>query len=245
MTPRRTIGGISVLAATRDHVLADIASAVENRRAAIVAFCNAHTVNLARRDPMFCKALSAATVLNDGVGLDVAMRLLGQPAFADNLNGTDLTPALLAILPADTAVYLLGSPEGVAAEARVALSARFAHLRFVGAEHGWFGPEDEAAVAARIKASGAQLVIVGMGQPRQELWAVRHMESIGAVLLCAGAYLDFAAGRFPRAPGWVQSARLEWMFRLLQEPRRLAHRYLVGNAAFLLGVVTDRLRGRS
>ncbi|MFD1844043.1 WecB/TagA/CpsF family glycosyltransferase [Sphingomonas qilianensis] len=240
--PAREIGGIAVAAASHDEALALMLAAVEREAPAIFTFCNAHTVNLARSSVPLRKALRHATVFNDGIGMDIASKLLFGAPFPDNLNGTDLTPALLGALPEGIAVYLLGSPAGVAQDAQAVLAARFPTLRFAGAEHGWFAEADEPAIVERIRQSGAQLLIVGMGQPRQELWAARHAAALGIVQLCVGAYLDFAADRFPRAPLWVRQARLEWAFRLAQEPTRLAHRYLVGNAKFLINVVLERGR---
>ena len=82
-----------------------------------------------------------------------------------------------------------------------------------------------------------------MGQPRKELWAARNRDAISAVILCIGAYLDFVAGAVPRAPRWIQKARMEWAYRLALEPRRLAGRYLIGNATFLLRTARQRMRG--
>lgn len=239
------IGDVTVTALTRERAVAAISDAVSGGGTAIFAFCNAHSVNIARRDPAFRRALGDATVFNDGFGLDIATRILGEPRFPDNLNGTDLTPALLDALPAGTPIFLLGSPAGVAEEARLALAARFPALRFVGTEHGWFTAEDEPRIAAKIRASGARLILVGMGQPRQEIWASRHRAGLECVLLCVGAYLDFAAGRFQRAPRWIQAARSEWIWRLALEPRRLAQRYLVGNALFVARMVSQRVGRRS
>jgi exopolysaccharide biosynthesis WecB/TagA/CpsF family protein len=86
-------------------------------------------------------------------------------------------------------------------------------------------------------------VLVGMGQPRQELWTFENAESTDATFLCIGAYLDFAAGIIPRAPAWIRSLRMEWAFRLANEPRRLAGRYLLGNATFLVYIAKLRIFG--
>lgn len=242
--PVRRIAGVEVSAVGRDEAIARMVAAVVDGGSATFAFCNAHTANLARGSSAFRGALARATVWNDGVGMNLAARLLDGAPYPANNHGTDLTPALLAALPADTPVFLLGSPAGVAEEARDALRARFPALAFVGVHHGWFTPDEEPQVDRLIRDSGARLVIIGMGQPRQELWAARHAAALDAVLLCAGAYLDFAAGRFRRAPAWVQRARLEWAFRLALEPRRLARRYLIGNAAFLGAAILERRRRR-
>jgi N-acetylglucosaminyldiphosphoundecaprenol N-acetyl-beta-D-mannosaminyltransferase/alpha-1,3-mannosyltransferase len=145
-------------------------------------------------------------------------------------------------MPVGTRIFLLGSPPGVAEDAQSIFAKRFPSLEFVGARDGFFSDEDGTHVAEQVAATGAQLVIVGMGQPRQELWATRYGNACGAVTLCAGAILDFTAGRFKRAPSWVQAIRMEWAFRLALEPKRLAGRYLVGNASFMLHVLVQRFR---
>jgi exopolysaccharide biosynthesis WecB/TagA/CpsF family protein len=239
---RLRVGEIDVSVMESAAALALITGRIAARQSGVFGFANAHSVNLARRLPAFAEALRQVTVFNDGIGIELAARILTGERLPANLNGTDLTPALLAVLPAGTRVYLLGSPPGVAEAARAVFAERFPALDFVGARDGFFGEGEGAAVAAHIAETGAQLVIVGMGQPRQEFWATRYAESTGAVALCAGAILDFTAGRFQRAPGWVQAARLEWAYRLALEPRRLAQRYLVGNASFLAHVLLQRYR---
>lgn len=212
--------------------------------ARIVAFCNAHTVNLARRDPSFTAALDKAMVLNDGVGLDLARKALYGAPFPDNLNGTDLTTAVMENAPGPLRIFLLGSPPGIAEKAGVVLAERFPHHRFVGTRHGFFDPAEGRNIALAIAETKADLVLVGTGQPRQERWAAEHGAATGAVVMCIGAYLDFTAGVVRRAPQWVQRARLEWFVRLAQEPRRLAGRYLIGNWRFLADVAGDYLRAR-
>jgi N-acetylglucosaminyldiphosphoundecaprenol N-acetyl-beta-D-mannosaminyltransferase/alpha-1,3-mannosyltransferase len=209
----------------------------------IVAFCNAHTVNLARGDTSFVKALNSALVLNDGVGVDIARRLLYGAPFPANLQGTDLTSAVLAASAKAMRIFLLGSPPGVAKRAAEILAVRYPQHSIVGTRHGFFDLATEGlAVAKEIAATRADLVLAGMGQPRQEKWAAEFAAETGAVVMCIGAYLDFTAGTVRRAPRWAQQARLEWLVRLAQEPRRLAGRYLVGNAQFLLDTAIDYLR---
>ena len=241
---RRRIGLLDVIALGTDAAVAMIRDAVVTAQPSIFGFCNAHTTNLARADPDFAAAARQATFFNDGIGVDLASRIVYGAPFPANLNGTDLTPAVLAALPAGTGVFLLGSPGDVAARARDILAHRYPALNFVGAENGFFGRAEEPALAERIRASGADLVLVGMGHPHQELWAARNFAAVGAVLMCVGAFFDFTAAAVPRAPGWVRAARAEWAYRLLREPRRMARRYLIGNITFLAAVVRQRLASR-
>lgn len=244
------IGPVTVCVADREEALAAITAMLDDGAPdgsagrGIVAFCNAHTVNLARRDPSFIAALDEALVLNDGIGLDIARKWLHGAQFPANLNGTDLTTAVLEASSRPLRVFLLGSAPGVAERAATVLAARFPHHRIVGSRDGFFDEAEGGAIARAIKAEDADLVLAGMGQPRQEMWAARHGAASGALVMCIGAYLDFTAGVVRRAPEWVQRARLEWVVRLLQEPRRLAGRYLIGNGRFLAGIARDRYRLR-
>jgi N-acetylglucosaminyldiphosphoundecaprenol N-acetyl-beta-D-mannosaminyltransferase len=111
---------------------------------------------------------------------------------------------------------------------------------------GYFATEADAeAVAQRIAALGRVLVLVGMGSPRQEQWSWKYLRNCaGATVLTVGGLFDFYSGRIRRAPIFWRDAGMEWVWRMLQEPRRLAKRYLVGNPLFLALALEQRLRGR-
>ncbi len=129
----------------------------------------------------------------------------------------------------------------VAERAAQRLSERIAGLRVVGTQHGFFTDGETDAVVERVRASGASVLMVALGQPRQEQWLVRHLQRTGArVGLGVGGFLDFSAGAAPRAPAWMNRAGLEWTYRLAQEPRRLARRYLIGNPVFLARTLRPR-----
>jgi exopolysaccharide biosynthesis WecB/TagA/CpsF family protein len=241
----RQIGAVKLKAARKREAVADMLSAIEDKSQRTFAFCNMHTFNLARRSPELEKALSEATVFNDGVAIDVASKLLYGKSFPDNLNGTDLVPALLGALDRPTSVFLLGSPPGIAEQAGRKLEERFANVSVVGTQHGFFSPGEGRQIAERIRASDADLVLAGMGNPHQELWAADHGHATGSVVICAGAFLDFASGRVARAPRLVRRIRAEWLFRLLLEPKRLAGRYLRGGFLFLYAIAAEWFAGRT
>lgn len=138
--------------------------------------------------------------------------------------------------PEGTSIFLLGATEQNVRRAAEVIKQRHPQLRIAGFRSGYFSRDEEEAVGEEIRASGANVVLVGMGQPRQELWAERNFEKLGILAICVGAFLDFTAGSVPRAPEAWRRMRLEWVFRLLQEPRRLAARYILGNVAFLTRV---------
>jgi exopolysaccharide biosynthesis WecB/TagA/CpsF family protein len=240
----RRIGPVDIAVTSRSAAIAAIQMAINAGEPRVFGFANAHSVNLARHDAGFADVLRNITLFNDGIGVDLGSKLLYGAPFPENLNGTDLTPAVLSVLPAGTRVYLLGGKPGVAAAARDAI-LQFAKVEIVGTQDGYFTDAQSAAVADQIRDARAQLVLVAMGQPRQEQWAVREAKRHNAVAMCIGAYLDFVSGRVPRAPRLVRDLRVEWMYRLAIEPRRMANRYLIGNLTFMLAALRQRLGSRS
>jgi alpha-1,3-mannosyltransferase len=140
-------------------------------------------------------------------------------------------------------LFLLGGEEGVAEAAARTIQARYPGVEVAGTMHGFFNDAESPTIVRRISDSGANLVLVALGQPRQELWAARHGRDLPAPVLCVGALLDFLAERVPRAPEMIRKLRFEWAFRLVNEPRRLASRYLLGNVSFLRRALGQKLAG--
>jgi exopolysaccharide biosynthesis WecB/TagA/CpsF family protein len=236
--------GVRVHLLEESAALGRIEQLHDARPPGFVSYVNPHTVNLAFRDPAFGATLACADLrLADGFGIRIAARRQGVrvPAI---LNGSDFNAAVLQRAAArGWPVFLLGGQSGVAARAARRLSERIAGLRVVGTEHGFFTDGETDAVVDRVRASGASVLMVALGQPRQEQWLVRHLDRTGArVGLGVGGFLDFSAGAVRRAPAWMNRAGLEWTYRLTQEPRRLAHRYLIGNPVFLARVARPGAR---
>ncbi len=133
----------------------------------------------------------------------------------------------------------------MAARAATELRERIQGLQVAGTHTGYFPPEDSAAVAEHIRATGARALMVAMGNPLQEMWLDRHLEATGARIgIGVGAFFDFAAGEVPRAPAWMNRFGVEWVYRLWQEPRRMWRRYVLGNPLFLARVIMERARRR-
>jgi alpha-1,3-mannosyltransferase len=240
---RRRIGHVRVDVLDQAEAGSQVLEAAHAGRPLMVAFCNAHTANLAARDKSLRDALGQAMVLNDGVGVDIASRALFGDRFPANLNGTDFVPHLLGEATGPVRLFLLGATDGVADAAAATIRSRYPHVEVVGTQHGFFGDDQDEEVLDTIRRSRANMVLVAMGQPRQELWAARHHRQIAGPVLCVGALFDFLAERVPRAPLAVRKLRLEWVFRLAQEPRRLGGRYIIGNLAFIGRVLGQRMAG--
>lgn len=235
--------GVPVARLTAAAARQEVVRLYERDRPALVAYANAHTLNLASRDSGYREVLRGADiVLNDGAGLAIAGRIFGRP-FPENLNGSDFNPQILEEAAAHGwAAFLLGAKPGVAEEAARRLCARIPGLAIAGTRDGYFAPSEAGEVARSIAETGAGVLMVAMGNPLQETWLNRHLEATGARLgVGVGAFLDFTAGVVPRAPAWMNRLGIEWAYRLAQEPRRMWRRYVLGNPLFLARVLGARI----
>jgi exopolysaccharide biosynthesis WecB/TagA/CpsF family protein len=208
--------------------------AVRNRRSTIL-FANAHCINTLKSNPDYAAALyDADAVLPDGSGLALAAKLAGRQ-IEHNLNGTDLFP-LIAYEAAKLglSLFLLGGAPGVAAAVSKNMRQQHAGLQIAGAENGYFSAADEDDLIDRINNSNASILLVGLGVPLQELWIARNRKRLKVpVVMGVGGLFDYYSNRIPRAPLFLRKSGMEWCWRLMQEPRRLAKRYLWGNVRFL------------
>ena len=230
-------------AATR-HIL-DWASA---GRSCYVCLAAVNNIMEARRSPAYKTVMDQAElVTSDGMPLVWALRSLGVSE-ASRVYGPDLTPKVLeAASAAGVPVGFYGGSETVLPRLLAAVRNRFPALHVAFAEAPPFRPltpgEDERTIAA-IQKSGARILFVGLGSPKQDRWMYAHTARIPAVLLGVGAAFDFLAGAKPQAPRWMQNSGLEWAFRLATEPRRLGRRYLSQNPRFLILATAQILRAQ-
>lgn len=242
--PSVEILGVEVTSASSSAAVDEIERLADGEPPLLVVYVNAHTLNLASTDDSYLELIrSAGVVLNDGIGVALAARLHGH-RFPENLNGSDFNPRILELAARRRwRVFLLGASAGVAETAARRLVERWPDLEIVGTRDGFFSRSQDAEVAASIKALSADLVMVAMGNPLQERWLAENLHATGArVGVGVGAFFDFTAGTAKRAPGWMNRAGIEWVWRLVQEPRRLWKRYVVGNPVFLVRVLRDRFR---
>ncbi len=176
----------------------------------------------AQRDPLVAEALLAADLrYPDGVGVVWAAGRRGAVGL-ERVPGIELAERVLEKAAAESlSAYLLGAAPGVAEQAAEALRARMPGLDIVGAHHGYFSATDETAILAGIRDSGAVLLLVALGAPRQELFIHRHLGDLGVrVALGVGGSFDVWSGRVRRAPGWTRTLGVEWLYRLVTDPRR-------------------------
>ena len=209
-----------------------------------VFFVNAHCVNVAARDPGYAQLLSAAPFLfADGAGMALAARVSGCP-LKHNVNGTDLFPELCAASAAAAVpIAFLGARRGVAATCAALMEARHPGLRVAWVADGYLTQVEEGTRLGELNTSGARLLFVAKGVPEQERWIAAHAAQLTVpVVLGVGALLDFYSGAIPRAPLLLRRLRLEWLYRLTREPRRLFRRYVIGNPEFIVRALLWRLQ---
>jgi N-acetylglucosaminyldiphosphoundecaprenol N-acetyl-beta-D-mannosaminyltransferase len=246
---KRTIAGVGVSLTDYQEVLDAIDAALAERTQIAICCCPASSLMFARDDPEAARALAGAEIVTpDGMGVVYASRLLGE-ALPDRVYGPDLMELQLArAAAAGTPTFLYGGFDEQALEQlRRRLVEAHHGLRIVGGISPPHRPPSAAELAAdvaEINASGAQIVWVGLGSPKQEIWIDRQRAALDATVLCGvGAAFDFAIDRVAQAPRWMQDHGLEWLFRLAREPRRLGRRYAVTLPRFALAVIGQRLRG--
>ncbi|MDG4554661.1 MAG: WecB/TagA/CpsF family glycosyltransferase [Candidatus Competibacter sp.] len=245
--PRLDFFGVPIVNTTMDEAVDWIAaraalapnpSPMEQGEKALLAFVNPDCLNIAYTHERYRTVLQqAARVLPDGIGVKIGCRMRGL-GLAANVNGTDLFPRLCERAARDGfSLFLLGARPGIAELVAANMRARCPGLMIVGAQHGYFGPDEEDTIVARINASGAGVLLVAFGVPRQELWLADHHDALTPpVRMGVGGLFDFYSGRIPRAPLWLREIGLEWVWRLAQEPGRMWRRYILGNPLFLYRV---------
>ena len=199
---------------------------------------NVDHVVVAEHDERFLTAYAnAALSLVDGTPVLCAARLLGTPLPA-KISGSDLVmPLMRRAAERGYRVYFLGGAEGVADLARSKLEQELPNLKIVGTDASRINVDSDPGavdtVVERIRSAAPDLVLVALGAPKQELWSHARTRVLSpAVLVGVGASLDFVAGIQKRAPGWMSKVGVEWLYRLSQEPRRLAGRYLLRDPQF-------------
>jgi len=239
--------GVTIVNTTLREAIDGIVNQARADRSSLVAFVNPDCLNIAYTHGEYRNVLERATcVWPDGIGIKLGCRLLGL-GLRENVNGTDLFPRLCErCVDENLSLYLLGARPGIARKTAENMQARYPGLRIAGARDGYFQPEEEDQAIAAINASGANILLVAFGAPRQELWLARHQPRLQPrVLIGVGGLFDFYSGNIPRAPIWMREIGLEWTWRLMQEPGRMWRRYIIGNPLFLYRVYRQKLKETS
>ena len=220
--PRLFIGTLPLDPVDPAEALARVEGIVNGSRAGQIVTLNALMYNASLHDEALREAVrSAALVVPDSAGIALACRLLHDRR-PRRVTGIDLLRSICALAAQQGhGIYLLGGREGAAREAAAALQRQYPGLRVTGCHHGYFGSGEEEGVVREINASGAAVLFAALAMPEQEKWIARNLPGLGVkAAMGVGGSFDVIAGRLRRAPGWMQEAGLEWLYRLLQQPWR-------------------------
>lgn len=240
--------GVRVGCLSRFSLLEQVSAWISQAQPRWLAYVNAHCLNLACQDAEYRRLLNQADlVYPDGIGVVWAGRFLdrrrqGSASAMTKLTGADwIDDFCKNAVIGGWRVYLLGGKAGVAQRAAQTLQARHPGLQIAGASQGYFQPDSSETVLAEINASSAQVVLIGMGVPRQEKWLGAYRTQIAAPLCwTVGALFDYLAGVERRAPRWLNALGLEWFWRFWMDPRGKWRRYWLGNPRFVLRVLRQR-----
>ena len=238
---RLRVLGVEICDVTMQRAIEKIEALIRDRENSCQAvyFVNAHTLNLACSQPDYRDVLNRAEVVfGDGTGVRWAARWQGV-RLADNVNGTDLTPAIFASLAGrGYSYFLLGADEQAVQRAATRAGEMFAGWHLAGYHHGYVDDEQAARkLIEQINDAAPDLLLVGMGNPLQERWIDRYRKQLNvAVAIGVGGLLNYWAGDIQRAPTWLRRSGCEWLGLMLQQPRK-AGRYLIGNPLFLARVI--------
>lgn len=235
---RKSVLGVAINAVDYDAVVARVVAAAKAEQPLAVSALAVHGVMTGVLDQEHRVRLNRLHMLvPDGQPVRWALRLLHGIRLSDRVYGPELTLRVIAAASREALpVYFYGSSDAVSRNLTERLCARFPGLEIAGSEPSRFcrvSQIEQRAIAERILASGARIIFVGLGCPRQETWLYEHLQLINRPMLAVGAAFDFHAGTLSQAPGWMQRSGMEWLYRLLQEPRRLWLRYLKLNPLFL------------
>ena len=226
-----------------EEVLSRIHGAVRTGDSVRVEGLNVAKIIQAREDRVLMAALEEAEIVHlDGVGVALGGRILGYH-LPPRRTGCDLMLDLMPQAARDGyRVYFLGATPEVVSEMVDELRRRFPALQVVGTRDGYFGVDEEALVVDEIRSKNVDLLFVGISSPKKEIFVRRWWRSLGVkASVGVGGSFDVLSCRIKRAPRWVQRIGFEWLYRLFQEPRRLAYRYLSTNAVFAALVLREAL----
>lgn len=246
---RINVFGCPLDAVSMEQAVGQIYQAIQQRRSTTHCALNtAKLINMRHNAELYQDVSTSDLVTADGMGILLAARLAGHQ-ISERVTGVDLMKHLLCLC-AEKGLrpFILGAKQDVLDAAIEQLGIRYPELRLAGTRHGYFGPGEEASIVQQINNSRADCVFVGVPTPMKERFIARNRAQLEApFVMGVGGSIDVLAGHVRRAPRWMQQTGLEWLYRLLQEPKRMWRRYLVTNTKFLgwlLAAVYCRVIGR-
>jgi N-acetylglucosaminyldiphosphoundecaprenol N-acetyl-beta-D-mannosaminyltransferase len=230
--------GVSVSPLTYEEIIKDVEQRIREGRQSTIIAVNPEKVITANRDPLVKDLINQSTYqIPDGVGMLIASKLKGGN-IQERVTGVDMMERLLQFAAQENhSVFLYGAKEEVVSEAKKKIEERFHGIHIAGYENGYVSNHE--ALIKKINASGATLLFVALGSPRQELWIQEHMPHLNVkVFQGVGGSLDVFSGNVKRAPSLFRKLGLEWLYRLLKEPKRFKRQLAL--PSFLFKVIVKR-----
>jgi N-acetylglucosaminyldiphosphoundecaprenol N-acetyl-beta-D-mannosaminyltransferase len=239
--------GIPLTLIDKPSLLATIQQVATTRqKKALILSGNIYSCNLAYETPWLRTFFNRATIVRiDGAGVRLGARLLGYKS-PPRMTWADFAWDLAALCEQhQLTLFFLGAKPGIAEKTAIKLQTKHPHLHFVGIQDGYFDKEknssENIAIIQQINTAQPDILLVGFGMPLQEQWLSENWDNLNvAVTLTGGAVFDYISGELQRAPKWMTDNGLEWMGRLMIEPKRLWRRYVIGNPLFLWRVLKQR-----
>lgn len=236
--------GTQIDSFTMDETVAQVDCFIRGRRPLHLMGVNADKINTMQRDKKLAEIVNSCGIINaDGASVVLASRLLSCP-LPERVAGIDLMQRLLSLAAErEYPVYFLGAKQEVVEATVEKLQRQYAGLIVCGFRNGYFGEDEWGNLTEELKEKNPSIVFVGISSPQKE-YLVQYFQKQGldCVFMGVGGSFDVLSGAIPRAPEWMQKKNLEWLFRLMQEPRRLWKRYLVGNSKFMFRVMRQKLQ---
>jgi N-acetylglucosaminyldiphosphoundecaprenol N-acetyl-beta-D-mannosaminyltransferase len=219
-----------------DETVARVEEIIASGRPSQHLAISATNVVAVHEDPRLREIMAECAIVSaDGQGIVWASKMLGDP-LPERVNAADLMDRLFPVAEEKGyRVFILGAKQDVLEQAVENLRRRHPKLSLAGHRNGYFGPGEDAQVIDEIRAARPDMLFAAMSSPKKEYWLSEHKAELGVpFVMGVGGAIDVVAGLTRRAPVWVQRIGMEWSFRMIQEPRRLVRRFMVGNAKFLL-----------
>jgi len=241
--PKRVeILGVPVDCLTMEAALERVDNLVTGNKPAAIIAVNSEKVIRAKKDPKLLKQLTnAGLLIPDGIGIVWAARILGL-GYMERVPGSDLMPRICErTVQKDHKLFLFGGSPAVNEQAVAVLRARYPGIQIVGNQHGYINKEDIPNLIKNINHSGAEILFVALGSPSQEQWIASHLSKLN-VKICqgVGGTFDVISGYVARAPAIIRKTNLEWLYRVIVQPRKLPRAIL--NIKFAYLVITEKAR---
>lgn len=236
--------GIRIHPFTKETFLAIIESSLQNGSKIVQNGVNAATITDLKSDNDLKEAINNSDLVNvDGMSVLLALRILGFKV-PERVTSPDLAENVLAIADAKKySIYLLGANHSSLMLCKQKIQERYTNLKIAGYHDGYFGAEQEEEIVDIINNAEPDILLLGMPSPKKEMFVEKNKDKLEVhYFLGVGGFFDILAGLKKRAPIWIQRIGMEWFYRLLQEPRRMWKRYLIGNPKFIWLVLKERLK---